>query len=213
MNSSLPILYSFRRCPYAMRARLAIKNAAINVELPEVVLRSKPQQLLDISAKATVPVLQLHDDSVIDESLDIMNWALACNDTDNWLQEENTATISQLIQWNDGGFKYYLDRYKYADRYPEHDALFYRQQGEQFLIECESRLAQTRFLCSHTISLADMAIFPFIRQFAHVNLDWFQSSQYTQLNQWLFNHLDSPLFVAVMKKYPAWQIDNEMTRF
>jgi Glutathione S-transferase len=103
MNSSLPILYSFRRCPYAMRARLAIKNAAINVELREVVLRSKPQQLLDISAKATVPVLQLHDDSVIDESLDIMNWALACNDTDNWLQEENTATISQLIQWNDGG--------------------------------------------------------------------------------------------------------------
>jgi glutathione S-transferase len=213
MKPSVPVLYSFRRCPYAMRARLAIKNAAIKVELREVVLRNKPEQLFAISAKATVPVLQLSDTCIIDESVDIMTWALSCNDTDHWLQEEKTATIFQLIKDNDGEFKYFLDRYKYADRYPEHDALFYRQQGEDFLMECESRLAEHSFLCGSTLSLADMAIFPFIRQFAHVDLNWFQSSQYTHLNQWLSNHLQSALFISIMHKYPAWHVDDDATLF
>ncbi|KAF3978285.1 MAG: glutathione S-transferase [Methylococcales symbiont of Iophon sp. n. MRB-2018] len=213
MNSNDPILYSFRRCPYAMRARLAIKNSNVKVELREVVLRKKPQQLLNISAKATVPVLQLPDGTVIDESIDIMYWALACNDADNWIQKEESETISQLIQCNDGKFKHYLDCYKYADRYPEHDALFYRQQGELFLAELETRLIKKNFLCGDIVSLADMAIFPFIRQFAHVDLDWFKSSQYTKLNQWLFNQLESPLFVAIMNKYPAWHIEHEITIF
>ena len=213
MNSSHPILYSFRRCPYAMRARLAIVNSAISVELREVVLRNKPQQLLDISAKGTVPVLLLPDGTVIDESLDIMYWALAQNDPDNWLANDLTEDIKQLIQDNDGEFKYYLDRYKYADRYPEQHETYYREQAEQFLIDLENRLSQHRFLCSDNISLADMAIFPFIRQFANVNTDWFQSSGYTYLNQWRQQHIESELFTSIMDKYPAWQPENESVFF
>ncbi len=210
MASIFPVLYSFRRCPYAMRARLAIKKAGIKLELREVVLRNKPQQLLAISAKATVPVLQLPDSTIIDESLDIMNWALSCNDTDNWLQQEITDDILPLIQCNDGEFKYYLDRYKYADRYLEHDVCYYREKGEVFLAELENRLTQNNFLCSNAISLADMAIFPFVRQFAHVHLDWFQSSEYIKLKQWLFNHIESALFVSIMEKYPVWQAGDQM---
>ncbi len=213
MNSSHPILYSFRRCPYAMRARLAIANSTISVELREVVLRNKPQQLLDISAKGTVPVLLLPDGTVIDESLDIMYWALAQNDPDNWLANDLTEDIKQLIQDNDGEFKYYLDRYKYADRYPEQHETYYREQAEQFLIGLENRLSQHRFLCSDNISLADMAIFPFIRQFANVNTDWFQSSGYNHLKLWLKQHIESELFISIMDKYPAWQADNEVLLF
>ena len=213
MNSYLPVLYSFRRCPYAMRARMAIKKATINVELREVVLRNKPSQLLAISTKATVPVLQLPDATVIDESLDIMHWALTQNDPDNCIQKEIAEDILQLIQWNDGEFKYYLDRYKYADRYPEHDEKFYRQKGEAFLIELEKRLTLNSFLCSDSFSLADMAIFPFIRQFAHVHLDWFQTSGYTNLKRWLFNQIESPLFVSIMEKYPAWHAGDEVICF
>ncbi len=205
MSSTLPILYSFRRCPYAMRARLAIANAGIPVELREVALRNKPQQLLDISAKATVPVLLLDDGTVIDESLDIMRWALSHKDTGNWLNSDVAEDINQLIQCNDGEFKYYLDQYKYADRYPEHDEQYYRRKGEVFLIDLEKKLSQHVFLCSAKCCLADMAIFPFIRQFANVNSDWFQNSEYKNINQWLKNHLESSLFVSIMDKYPAWK--------
>jgi len=205
MTSSHPVLYSFRRCPYAMRARLAIASAGISVELREVVLRNKPRQLLEISAKATVPVLLLNDDTVLDESLDIMRWALSQQDTGNWLNSDLAEDINQLIQCNDGEFKYYLDRYKYADRYPEHDEQYYRQKGEVFLIHLEKRLSQHAFLCSEKCCLADMAIFPFIRQFANVNNDWFSNSEYKNLNQWLKKHLESSLFVSIMDKYPAWK--------
>lgn len=213
MNPNIPVLYSFRRCPYAMRARMAVKKAEINIELREVLLRNKPPQLLAISAKATVPVLQLPNGTIIDESLDIMHWALTQNDPDNCLQKEIAKDILQLIQWNDGEFKYYLDRYKYADRYPEHDEIFYRIKGEVFLIELEKRLTQNRFLCSNSFSLADMAIFPFIRQFTHVHLDWFQDSEYSNLKRWLFNQIESPLFVSIMEKYPSWQAGDEVVCF
>jgi len=192
-----------------MRARLAIANSAISVELREVVLRSKPQALLDISAKATVPVLQLTDGTVIDESLDIMHWALAINDPDNWKNQTIADDTQQLIQYNDGEFKYYLDRYKYADRYPEHTEQYYREKAEVFLTELESRLAKHNYLCSGNCSLADMAIFPFIRQFANVDTDWFQSSKYQNLRQWLTRHIESDLFISIMDKYPAWQADDE----
>lgn len=212
-NSNSPILYSFRRCPYAMRARLAIANSAIPVELREVVLRNKPQQLLDISPKGTVPVLLLLNDTVIDESLDIMHWALAQKDPDNWLPKELIADIKQLIKNNDGEFKYYLDRYKYADRYPEQPEIYYREQAEQFLLDLENRLSQHRFLCSDSISLADMAIFPFIRQFANVNSNWFQSSPYQHLKQWLQLHIESELFISIMNKYATWEMDNKAVFF
>jgi len=213
MSTHLPILYSFRRCPYAMRARLAISVSTIQLELREVVLRNKPQQLLDISPKGTVPVLQLTDKSVIDESLDIMNWALSINDPFNWLNHNLDSDLKQLIEWNDGEFKYYLDRYKYADRYPENSEQFYRQKSETFITELEQRLSQHSFLCGETCCLADMAIFPFIRQFANVNNIWFQASKYQQLNQWLNKHLESDLFSSIMEKYPAWQTEDEQLIF
>ena len=125
-----PILYSFRRCPYAMRARLALAYTGIKVEIREVELKNKPQALRDISPKATVPVLHLPDGKVIDESLDIMHWALAQHDPAQWLAD--TKTAKTLITWNDGDFKYQLDRYKYADRHPQHPAEHYRSQGELF---------------------------------------------------------------------------------
>ncbi len=204
MNQS-PILYSFRRCPYAIRARLAIAKAEVTVELREVVLRSKPQQLLDISSKGTVPVLQLQDGDVFDESIDIMHWALSYHDPDDWLKNASFDDINHLIQWNDGEFKYYLDRYKYVDRYPENTEIFYREKAEFFLLELEKRLAKHSFLCSKRCSLADIAIFPFIRQFSAVNGNWFQSSGYKNLKVWLNQQIDSSLFISVMDKYPAWE--------
>jgi len=189
-----------------MRARLAIVNSAISVELREVVLRDKPAQLLAISAKATVPVLELTTAQVLDESLDIIDWALSINDPDNWLIPDLMLDIKQLIHCNDGEFKYYLDRYKYADRYPENNALFYREKAEVFIAELEKRLSQHNFLCSNQCSLADIAIFPFIRQFANVDPHWFQASKYQHLKQWLNQHLQSKLFALIMEKYPAWKI-------
>ena len=213
MNSNPPVLYSFRRCPYAMRARLAIVYSGISVELREVVLRNKPQHLLEISPKGTVPVLLLNDGKVIEESLEIMTWALSHRDANNWLNKDSTQDIEQLIQYNDGEFKYYLDRYKYADRYPEHSEQYYREKAETFLINLENRLSKHAFLCSEKCSLADIAIFPFIRQFAKVDKHWFQSSDYKKLNQWLNKHIESALFISIMQKYPAWQAADKAILF
>ncbi len=212
-NTNHPVLYSFRRCPYAMRARLAIAKSGISVELREVVLRNKPQQLLKISAKATVPVLLLNNEKVIDESLDIMAWALSCRDPDNWLYKDSAEDIERLIQWNDGEFKYYLDRYKYADRYPEYNELYYREKAEVFLVELEKRLSKQSYLYGEKCSLADMAIFPFIRQFANVNPEWFHASKYKKLCHWLNQHIESALFISIMEKYPAWQVGDKKLIF
>ncbi len=199
-QNQLPILYSFRRCPYAIRARLAINYAGIPVEIREVQLKQKPEQMLAISPKGTVPVLQLPDGKVIDESLGIMCWALAQNDPEHWLDAGEDS--ERLIQWNDGEFKYYLDRYKYADRYPEFPSGYYRNQGEKFLAELESRLSQNLYLGGGHFSLLDAVILPFIRQFAAVDNQWFVSSGYQQLKKWLNGLLVSELFVSVMVKHP-----------
>lgn len=206
MNASLPVLYSFRRCPYAMRARLAIIYAGIRVEIREVELKNKPGQLLAISPKGTVPVLQLQDGLVIAESLDIMRWALAQHDPERWLDSEDEA--ERLLSWNDGRFKYFLDRYKYADRYPELPAQEYRSQAERFLAELESRLAHAKYLCGNDFSLADAAIFPFVRQFAAVDSAWFQACAYPAVREWLGALLKSELFAAAMAKYPVWTADS-----
>ena len=208
MNSlSLAILYSFRRCPYAMRARLAIAISEVQVELREVVLSNKPIELLECSAKATVPVLQLTDNTVIDESFDIMLWALDQNDPHNWLSTNTymKKEITDLIEVNDNEFKTYLDKYKYSSRFPEQDMQAYRQQGEVFLKKLESKLNKTKYLLSDSISLADMAIFPFIRQFAYVDIDWFKGSEYNKLKIWLDEFLNSQLFQKVMEKHPQWE--------
>lgn len=209
MPTNLPstdhILYSFRRCPYAMRARMALRYSDCRVELREVELKHKPAALLDISAKATVPVLLCHDGQVIDESMDIMYWALQQNDPDHWLQAQHQSEMAELIEHNDTVFKHHLDHYKYADRHPEFSQLEYRQQGELFLQQLEQRLGQQAYLISDRISLADVAIFPFIRQFAHVDIRWFEQAPYPQLRNWLYQWMDSTLFQSVMQKTTPWQ--------
>ena len=202
-----PVLYSFRRCPYAIRARLALRVSGIQVILREVVLANKPSALLACSPKATVPVLVLTNKQVIDESLDIMMWALHQNDPHNWLVEGAgliTETL-QLILSNDNDFKPDLDRYKYADRFPEKPMETYRAQGERFLKVLETRLATSPFLLGERPTLADMAILPFVRQFAHVDIHWFELSPYVYLRTWLSSLLDQALFNSVMQKYSPWR--------
>lgn len=210
------ILYSFRRCPYAMRARLAIRYCmpANSFELREVVLKDKPQAMLDISPKATVPVLHLSNGSVVEESIEIMHFAVSTN-----LQlkatlypEQLSNQIDALILQNDGSFKWALDRYKYADRYEESE-LFYRQQAEVFIADLDQRLNKQVYLFGNGISLADLAIFPFIRQFAFVDKHWFYQSQYSQVIRWLDIWLESPEFKGIMYKYPKWEPESKLVYF
>lgn len=218
----LGTLYSFRRCPYAMRARLACA-LFLNpqcLELREVVLKNKPQELLAISPKATVPVLalqevQLDDKSIIDESRDIMLWALERASGElktQYLPFHLQLEVDELIDENDGSFKWALDRYKYADRYDESEE-HYRQLGEVFLVKLENLLGKQNYLLSAEMSLADIAIFPFVRQFAHVDNKWFEASPYPRLIQWLNELLESELFSSIMEKYKPWQADNEAVYF
>nr|WP_274610111.1 glutathione S-transferase [Pseudomonas sp. TH34] len=191
-------MYSFRRCPYAMRARMALRYSGVAVHIIEVSLKAKPAEMLALSPKGTVPVLSV-DGRVIDESLAIMRWALAQNDPEGWLLEDDGATQA-LIEENDQGFKYQLDRYKYAERYPEQPMEHYRAEGEVFLSKLEGLLAQREYLLAGHLSLADVALAPFVRQFAHVDREWFGRAPYPRLQNWLQRFLESPLFIAVMAK-------------
>ncbi|MCF7972016.1 MAG: glutathione S-transferase [Methylococcaceae bacterium] len=212
---STPILYSFRRCPYAMRARMALKYAGVSVYLREVELRNKPAALLQYSPKGTVPVIVFSDGSVIDESRDIMLWALSINDPEQWLpkQADLCAQINWLLDKNDFEFKAILDKYKYPDRYPEKTALEYRAFGEQFLMLLEARLSQHWFLVSDTVSMADIGIFPFIRQFAEVDRAWFEQANYPYLQAWLDYFLRSDIFTSMMQKYVPWTENAEPILF
>lgn len=196
MNETL--LYSFRRCPYAMRARLALRYSGVCVRIIEVSLKAKPAEMLALSPKGTVPVLSVNGE-VIDESLAIMQWALAQHDPDNWRLQGDPSVLA-LIDENDQGFKYHLDRYKYAERYPEHPMEHYRAEGEVFLQKLERLLEDRAYLLAHHPSLADMALAPFVRQFAHVDRDWFARAPYPRLQRWLEALLQSPLFIGVMAK-------------
>ena len=200
----LPILYSFRRCPYAIRARMAIAYAGVAVELREVVLSNKPEEMLALSDKGTVPVLQLTD-QVLDESLDIIHWALAQSDPDHWIAPHLTAGMQQLIERNDGEFKFYLDRYKYWNRFPEQTQSQYRRRAEDFIAQLEKLLCASKFLLRDEICLADITIFPFVRQFAFVDRPWFDASPYPRVRQWLEDFLKSPRFLQSMGKQPRWQ--------
>ncbi|MDO9346237.1 glutathione S-transferase [Pseudomonas pergaminensis] len=193
------LLYSFRRCPYAMRARLALRYAGVPVRIVEVSLKAKPAEMLALSPKGTVPVLSVEGE-VIDESLAIMQWALARHDPDNWLLQGDPAVLA-LIAENDQGFKYHLDRYKYAERYPQFPMEHYRAESETFLQKLEGLLADRAYLLADHPSLADMALAPFVRQFAHVDRDWFASAPYPGLQRWLDAFLQSPLFIGVMAKH------------
>ncbi|MGB1701529.1 MAG: glutathione S-transferase [Cycloclasticus sp.] len=211
---NLPILYSFRRCPYAMRARLAIKHSGIEVVLREVVLRNKPAAMLSISPKGTVPVLQLANGEVIDESWDIVHWATTQHEP-NKVRGNPTRIneANQLVQQNDKEFKQHLDHYKYADRFPQFSAEHYRTQAEDFLSLLDQQLAQHAFLLDNQPSIADIGIFPFVRQFAHVDIEWFRQAPYPHLQRWFDYYLSSELFASIMNKYPAWEEGQEPLTF
>jgi len=197
-----PLLFSFRRCPFAIRARLAIKVSGVEVDTYEVSLRAKPKEMLECSPKGTVPVLKLADGRVLEQSLDIMHWALAQNDPERWLDDDPAviAEMMSLIQHNDESFKPKLDLYKYAVRFPEHSEAYYREQAESFLAVLNARLSKDDYLMGGRCTLADMAIFPFIRQFSNVNQDWFYASRYQHLIEWLDRLISSELLQNIMQK-------------
>jgi len=201
-----PTLYSFRRCPYAMRARMALLVSEQSCELREVALRAKPMEMIEASAKATVPVLVLPDGQVIDESLDIMRWALARNDPEDWLGADDPALVAE----NDGSFKQHLDRYKYPDRHGS-DPAEHRAMGLRFLTSLETRLAGRSNLCRETRSFADIAIMPFVRQFAATDQGWFEAQSLPRLKAWLARHQESPLFLRAMLRLPTWQAGDALT--
>ena len=212
---SHPVLYSYRRCPYAMRARMGIYLAGLQVEQREIVFWDKPDSMLEASPKATVPVLILPNGQVVDESFDIMIWALkqapleqVGSETYSGLLPTDSTAYSKMmdwVDWNDGEFKGWLDKYKYADRFPEYAQSVYRQKGEPFLQAIELALSKQIYLLGEQLTAADIAVFPFVRQFVNVDKAWFQQTGYPRLKAWLNGLLESPVFMEVMKNRPVWQ--------
>ena len=214
MTPSNPyLLYSFRRCPYAMRARMALAYSNVEVQIQDILLKDKPQSMLKASPKGTVPVLIIknkstteqsaRDYTVIDESIEIMLWALSKADPENWyfgLTDEQQRMITQLVEEFDNDFKPLLDKYKYAARFPESSESQYRDKALTYLEKLNLLLEDSQCLISEQLSLADIAIFPFIRQFAFVNKQWFDAAPYPTLQQWLKRHIESDLFLAIMEK-------------
>ncbi|VXC40652.1 glutathione S-transferase [Sphingomonas sp. AX6] len=205
--NGLPILYSFRRCPYAMRARMAVLASGVAVELREVVLRAKPDAMLAASPKGTVPVLVLADGRVVDESLEIMRWALAVCDPLDWLGGDDAALIADC----DATFKHHLDRYKYPERHGS-DPDEHRAAGVAWLSGLEARLAHAANLCGDAVGLADIAIFPFVRQFAATDRAWFDTQALPRVRAWLAAHVGSPLFDRAMLRVPRWQAGDAPVR-
>jgi glutathione S-transferase len=186
-----------------MRARMALRYAGVDFEIREISLKEKPQSMLKVSPKGTVPVLVLEDGRVLEESLDIMHWALQQSDKAGWFSVDSEHSQA-LIAENDGSFKQALDKYKYAIRFPEQSAEIYRQQGEVFLQKLEALLSQNSYLLAEHISLVDVAIFPFIRQFSGVDSVWFETAPYPKLKHWLQGLIASELFQSIMEKQPTY---------
>ena len=208
--NNLPVLYSFRRCPFAIRARMSLAHCSIQVELREVLLNEKPSAMLAASVKGSVPVLVLQDATILDESLDIMRWAInrsypGVNDPRNWLIVDEPGLADRLININDTAFKTALDGYKYGRLGHEKSPKEYRTDAEVFLGQLEALLEQNSFLLGDKVSLADVAIFPFIRQFAGVDQSWFYETDYRKLQQWLTVFLQSELFTQTMLKHAVWK--------
>jgi len=204
MRPADPVLHSFRRCPYAIRARLALAMSGAPCEVREVKLAAKPASMIEASPKGTVPVLVLPDGTVIDESLNVMRWALAAHDPEHWLARDDPA----LIAANDGAFKHDLDRYKYPERYGS-DPMTHRDAALTFVRLLDERLASGPQLCGVERGLADMAILPFVRQFAAVDREWFVAQPLAHLQAWLERHLASALFHSVMLRLAPWNSGDE----
>ena len=211
---TLPILYSFRRCPYAIRARLAIAASGQTVELREIVLRDKALEFLQTSPSATVPCLK-SGDMVLDESLDIMLWALDLDDPENWLSPEsgNREEMLALITRCDGPFKTHLDRYKYHTRYEDAQRDQERTAASEFLLDLNRRLENRAWLFGDRPSLADFAILPFVRQFAKSDRAWFDAQDWSDLKRWLEAFESSARFQDVMPKWQKWSVDENPVRF
>jgi glutathione S-transferase len=190
-----------------MRARMALAYAGISFEVREVILKDMPRELLAISPKGTVPVLQITESEILEESMDIMHWALLASDPDGWIDFEvdELDEMNELVEINDHSFKEDLDKYKYADRFPEKSQEEYREDCRIFLDGLEERLHNNRFLFADRVSFADFAIFPFVRQFSRVEPEWFNSSRYIYLRSWLAYHEKNPLFISIMHKYVSWK--------
>lgn len=206
---SLPVLYSFRRCPYAIRSRLAIQVSGFSCHLREVLLRDKPDELIAVSSKATVPVLVLPDGAVIDQSLDIMLHVLNIHDPTNWLDSVVLTGALELIEATEKLFKPHLDLYKYASRAANPEPEFHRAKAVEFLDELEARLVETPFLLGNKMSLADAAILPFVRQFAQTNRPWFDRQDLPKIHVWLRAFEKSELRNNVMGKYDRWCVGDE----
>ena len=223
MPAALPVLYSFRRCPYAMRARLALAASGLAWELREVVLRSKPQALLEVSPKGTVPVLITPQNRVIDQSLDIMRWALEQHDPEHWLRPETGSrhAMLALIEECDGEFKQQLDRYKYPGRYASTNnnesqgmaAQIHRAEGARYLARLNAQLDAGSYLFGQRAAWADMAIAPFVRQFAQTDRAWFDQQPWPGLQRWLSAWLASDLYGRIMSKYLPWVPGAAAVRF
>ena len=198
----LPVLYTFRRCPNAMRARISMYYSKISYEHREILLKERPKKLYQLSPKGTVPVLNLPDGKVIDESLDIMKWSVSVNDPDAWFVN-NIDHQLEIISINDEEFKKWLDRYKYHDRYPEYSVEYYRGKCEKILDNFEKILASEKFLFSNNISLVDIALLPFVRQFSNVDIIWFRK-RFIHLSGWMDGLIGMEIFQAMMKKFEIW---------
>ncbi len=212
---TLPILYSFRRCPYAMRARLALEAGGIKVILREIVLRDKAPEMIAVSAKATVPVMVLDDGTVLEESLDVIRWALDHSDAGKTLAPGtgNMRGALALIERMDVDFKPHLDAYKYLYRSNQVAAFAAREKALAFLFELDEMLAGQDYLMGQKRSVADIGVAPFVRQFAHVDRDWFYAQGWENLKPWLLVFLESDPFKRIMKKYPKWVARDDVTVF
>lgn len=193
------VLYSFRRCPYAIRARMALAYAGISCELRELILKDKPADMLAHSPKGTVPVLITAQNQVIDESIDVMHWALKQHDPENWLADHEVGLVQ--VAAFEREFKHLLDRYKYADRHPELSPNEHRANTEPMITDLNDQLKAQSFLLGEQMTLVDVALFPFIRQYAHVDKKWFDQLPVPHLQRWLSHFLHSPLFQVVMTKF------------
>ena len=202
MPSNKPLLFTFRRCPYAIRARLALALARVDYNIIEVDLKNKPERLLQLSPKATVPVLLLADGSLLEQSLDIMLWALQQSDSANVLPKTDADRVisMQRIAENDGPFKQVLDRYKYPERHPEYSANEHQQAATQWIDQWNSALAMHGYFLGSQPSFADYALLPFVRQFAAVNKTYFDELPIEKLQAWLRHLTQTELFKQVMRK-------------
>ena len=194
-----------------MRARLALYSSEITCELREVILRDKPKEMINISPKATVPVLLLNDDTVIDESIEIVRWSIGQNDPHNW--SNHLGEMNALVQINDFKFKPHLDKYKYSSRNPELSMQEHRENGDFFLKYLDDILKEKKFLSGNQQMVTDLAVFPFIRQFAFVDKNYFDHLPYPHLQNWLDWHLESEAFEHIMKKHDRWEAGSEIVYF